>query len=193
MSFLESKNNFDPRPIAELLDSEAISSLKAPPSTVGKGGSTKTGEGLASAELVIFRRTIKALRRNIENVLSRAFTLALRLKGLQGYAKYRLKEFSLRPPEESSQFNQILQQNIIDAWNTGSIGTAEKDRKIRYIHDLTGEPPADAKLREDITDKKLTNSDGENKQTDRTPISNESKEKKREQTRKDKDVGSDRK
>ena len=196
MSFLESKSNFDPRPIATLLDSEAISSLKAPPSTVGKGGSTKTGEGLASAELVIFRRSIKALRRNIENIFSRAFTLALRLKGLQGYAKFRLKEFSLRPQEESAQYDQIRQENIIKAWIMGSMGSDEKDRKIRAMHDLDGPPPADAKLREDMLDNKqgnLSNSDGGDKQTDRTPVSREAKEKKREETRKQNKTGNDRK
>ena len=196
MSFLESKGNFDPRPIATLLDSEAISSLKAPPSTVGKGGSTKTGEGLASAELVIFRRSIKALRRNIENIFSRAFTLALRLKGLQGYAKFRLKEFSLRPQEESAQYDQIRQENIIKAWIMGSMGSDEKDRKIRAMHDLDGPPPADAKLREDMLDNKqgnLSNSDGGDKQTDRTPVSREAKEKKREETRKQNKTGNDRK
>jgi hypothetical protein len=196
MSFLESKNTFDPNPIANLLDSEAISALKAPPSTVGKGGSTRTGEGLASAELVIFRRSIKALRRNIENIYSRAFTLALRLKGLQGYAKFRLKEFSLRPPEESAQFDQIKQTTIVDAWIAGAIGEEEKNIKIRQMHDLEGSPPADAEFKSDLLNKKqgnLTNSDGNEKQTDRTPVSNESKEKKREETRKKQKTGNDRK
>lgn len=196
MSFLESTGKFDPRPIAALLDSEAISSLKAPPSTVGKGGSTKTGEGLASAELVIFRRSIKALRRNIENISSRAFTLALRLKGLQGYAKFRLKEFSLRPPEEAAQYDQMRQETVVKAWIVGSIGDSEKDSKIREMHDLDGKPPADAQLRPDMLDNKqgnLTNADGENKQTDRTPVSRESKEKKREDTRKNNKTGNDRK
>jgi len=196
MSFLESKSNFDPRPIAELLDSEAISALKAPPSTVGKGGSTRTGEGLASAELVIFRRSVKALRRNIENIFSRAFTLALRLKGLQGYAKFRLKEFTLRPPEESAQYDRMRQDTIIKAWAIGSIGDKEKDYKIRAMHDLDGFPPEDAELRPDMLNKKqggLTNSNGSEKQTGRTPVSNESKEKKREETRKRQKTGSDRK
>jgi len=196
MSFLESSSKFDPRPIATLLDSEAISALKAPPSTVGKGGSTKTGEGLASAELVIFRRSIKALRRNIENIFSRAFTLALRLKGLQGYAKFRLKEFNLRPAEELAQYDQMKQENIIRAWTLGAIGDVEKNSKIREIHDLDGLPPADAQLRPDMLDNKqgnLTNADGEKKETDRTPVSRESKEKKREDTRRNNKTGNDRK
>ena len=187
ISFLESRNNFDPRPIASLLDSEAISALKAPPSTVGKGGSTRTGEGLASAELVIFRRSIKALRRNIENIFSRGFTLALRLRGLQGYAKFRLKEFSLRPPEESGQFNSITQDTIIDAWIVGSISTEEKDRKLRRMHDLDGVPPEEAHNREDP---RSTKSD--DRQTSRTPIAEEDKERKREQTRKNQKTGNDR-
>ena len=188
ISFLESRNNFDPRPIASLLDSEAISALKAPPSTVGKGGSTRTGEGLASAELVIFRRSIKALRRNIENVLSRGFTLALRLKGLQGYAKFRMKEYSLRPPEESGQFNSITQETIIDAWIVGSISTEEKDRKIREMHDFDGSPPEEAHVREDPRSAKP-----DDRQTSRTPLAEESKERKREQTRKQQKTGNERK
>lgn len=185
ISFLESKIKFDPRPIAALLDAEAISALKAPPSTVGKGGSTKTGEGLASAELVIFRRTVKALRTLVETIYSRAFTFALRMKGMQGYVKFRFKEFSLRPPEESAQFDSIRIDNIQKAWALGSIGTDEKDRKIRQIHELEGSPPEDAELREDL----LLKGSADERQTERTPIANENKNKNQEKTRQKKKTG----
>jgi len=187
ISFLESKVKFDPRPIAMLLDAEAISALKAPPSTVGKGGSTRTGEGLASAELVIFRRTVKALRTVIETIYSRAFTLALRLKGMKGYVKFRFKEFSLRPPEESAQFDNIRMSNLEKAWIHGAIGDDEKTRKMRQILELEGPPPADAKLRENMLDKP-----GEAKETERSPIANREKEENRSETNKNKKAGSER-
>jgi len=191
MSFLESQTKFDPRPIAELLDSEAISALKAPPSTVGKGGSTKTGEGLASAELVIFRRTIKALRTLVETLYSRAFTFALRMGGYQGYVKYKLNEFSLRPPEESAQFNSILVETIKTSWALGAIGEDEKNRKIRQIHNLEGAPPADAKLNEEILLGKAN--EPLDRQTERTPAAERDKENKRSETNKNKKSGNDRK
>ncbi len=187
ISFLESTQRFDPSPVAKLLDSEQISSFKAPPSTVGKGGSTKTAEGLASAELVIFRRSIKALRRVIETIYSRSFTVSLRLKGLQGFVKFRLKEFTLRPPEETAQFDSLRQDNIIEGWAVGAIGEEEKNRKIRQIHDLEGVPPEDAKIKPEFMGV------GDDKQTERTPISNENKEKEREETRKKQKTGSDKK
>ncbi len=190
MSFLESKVKFDPRPIAQLLDSEAISALKAPPSTVGKGGSTKTGEGLASAELVIFRRTIKALRTLVETLYSRAFTFALRMGGYQGYVKYKLNEFSLRPPEESAQFNSILVETIKTSWALGAIGEDEKNRKIRQIHNLEGAPPADAKMNEEIL---LGKANDPATQTSRSPDAERSKENKRSETNKNKKSGNDRK
>jgi len=192
ISFLESKVQFDPRPIAALLDAEAISALKAPPSTVGKGGSTRTGEGLASAELVIFRRTVKALRTVIETLYSRAFTLALRLKGMKGYVKFRFKEFSLRPPEESAQFDSIRVDIVKTAWAMGSIGEDEKNRKIRQILDLEGPPPADAEMHEDILLGK-SKDDGEDRETERSPIANREKENKRSETRKSQKTGGDRK
>jgi len=188
ISFLESKVKFDPRPIAALLDAEAISSLKAPPSTVGKGGSTRTGEGLASAELVIFRRTVKALRTLVETLYSRGFTLALRLRGLQGYVKFRFNEFSLRPPEESAQFNNIQVDTIERAWILGAIGDDEMHRKIRQIHNLEGKPPADAKLREDLME-----AAGKTKQTERLPDAERQKEENRANTRRNQKGGSDRK
>ena len=187
IGFLESGQKFDPNPIAKLLDSELIASFKAPPSTVGRGGETKTGEGLASAELVIFRRTIKAIRKIVENVFSRAFTLSMRLEALQGYVKFRLREFTLRPPEESAQFESINQETIVSAWEVGSIGDKEKDRKIRQIHNLEGGPPGDAKIRDTFS------GGGTQRQTTRTPIANESKEKNRAETRKNQKIGSDRK
>jgi len=189
ISFLESKVKFDPRPIAALLDSEAISALKAPPSTVGKGGSTRTGEGLASAELVIFRRTVKALRNLIENLYSRAFTLALRMGGYQGYVKHKLKEFSLRPPEESAQFDSIRVETIKSAWILGAIGDDEKNRKIRQIHDLEGAPPKDARVREELMDKP----NNPDRQTEGSPDANRKKEEDRANTRRNQKGGSDRK
>lgn len=188
ISFLESRNAFDPTPISNLLDSELISGAKAPPSTVGKGGSTRTGEGLASAELVIFRRSIKAIRGLVENIYSRAFSICMRLQGFQGYAQFKLKEFTLRPPEESAQYDSIRQDTLTDAWLLGSIGDKEKDRKIRQMHELDGPKPGDAKEREDPRTKKV-----EPGQTERTPLSRESKEKKREETRKTRKTGSDKK
>ena len=185
ISFLESsKQGWDLTPIARLLDSELISSFKSPPSTVGKGGSTRTGEGLASAELVIFRRQIKALRNVIESIFSRAFTLALRLRALQGYVKFKLTEFTLRPPEESAQFESIKQETIISAWKIGAIGDGEKDKKIRHMHGFDSTPPSDAKLREIPTET--------NRQTGRTPDAEGRKEKQREETRKKQKTGSDR-
>ena len=185
ISFLESKIKFDPRPIAALLDAEAISSLKAPPSTVGKGGSTKTGEGLASAELVIFRRTVKALRTIIETIYSRAFTFALRMNGMQGYVKFRLKEFSLRPPEESAQFDSIRVETIKSAWILGAIGDDERVRKIRQILDLEGPAPADAELHMELLEK----GNNPDRQTERTPIADAEKNQNQEKTRQNKKTG----
>lgn len=185
IGFLESRSNFDMTPIAKLLDSELISSFKSPPSTVGKGGSTRTGEGLASAELVIFRRQIKALRRIVETLYSRAFTLGLRMAALQGYAKFRLKEFSLRPPEEAAQFDSIKQTTVIDAWKVGSIGDAEKDKKIRHMHGFDGPAPADASIKE------IPQSN--NRQAERGSDAEGRKEQKRETTRTKQKTGSERK
>ena len=187
MGFLESSNRFDPTPIAKLLESELISSYKAPPSTIGQGGSTRTGEGLASAELVIFRRMIKALRLVVETIYSRAFTIALRLAGKQGYVKFRLKEFTLRPPEEAAQFDSIRQETVIGAWEVGAIGDDEKNRKIRQIQDLDGPAPADAKIRDTFK-----GADASGRQTGRTPDAEADKEANRENTRKDKKTGSNR-
>ena len=185
ISFLESSRNIDPTPIAKLLDSELISGGKTPPSTVGKGGSTRTAEGLASAELVIFRRCIKAIRALVETLYSRSFTLSLRLKGLRGYAEFKLDEFSLRAPEESAQYDSIRQDNIIDAWVVGAIGDDEKDVKIRKMHGLDTNKPSDAGIKEDPRNAK------KDIQTERTPVSRDSKEQKRQQTREDKKGGAD--
>ncbi len=186
ISFLESANNFDPTPMANLLDSELISSYKSPPSTIGKGGSTRTGEGLASAELVIFRRSIKALRKIIEITYSRAFTLAMRLNGLQGYVKFMFKEFTLRPPEESAQFDSTRQTTVILAWQNGAINDEEKNRRLRQIQGFDGPAPPDARIREPITM-------ADSKQTERGADANREKETKRSETRKNQKTGNDRK
>jgi hypothetical protein len=187
IGFLESSNKkFDFKPVLSMLDSELIASHKAPPSTVGKGGMTKTGEGLASAELVIFRRSIIAMRRVIEALYSRAFTLALRLSGRQGFVKFRLNEFTLRPYEEAAQFDSIRQDTILSAWVNGAIGDEEKNRRIRHLHGLDGPAPVDARVREAVTP-------ATNRETERGPIAEEKKETGRQETRRQQKTGNNRK
>lgn len=186
ISFLESKGNFDPTVYSKLLDGELISALKSPPSVVGKGGQQDTGEGLGSAELVVFRRTIKAFRAIPEIIYSRAFTLAMRLEGLQGYAKFKFKEFTLRPPEESAQFDSIRQKTVVEAWMAGAIGDKEKDKKIRHLHGLDGPAPEDAEVREEIPE-------GDGNQAMRDPGNEEGREAKRRETRKQQKTGNNRK
>jgi len=185
LGFLESTGNFDPTAYTKLLEAEQISGYKSPSSVVGRGGNQDTGEGLASAELVIFRRTIMAYRAVIETLYSRAFTLSMRLNGLQGYAKFKFKEFTLRPPEESAQFDSTRQGTIVSAWQVGAIGDKEKDKKIRHMHGEDGPAPEDAEVHE------IPANDG--KQGMREPGNEGDREKKRQDTRKDQKIGNDRK
>jgi len=185
ISYLETTGNFDPAPYAKLLEGENISGYKAPSSVVGRGGNQDTGEGLGSAELVIFRRTIKAFRRTIEELMSRALTLSMRLEGLQGRAKFAFKEFTLRPPEESAQFNSIEVDTIINAWNNGAIGDTEKDKKIRHLLGEDGPAPSDANVRN--VDLPMSS-----KEVMRSPDAEEERENNRRETRKDQKTGNNR-
>lgn len=83
--------------IIAVLDAQNQSALKVMGSVIGKG---EKGVNTASVEARIFSLSAESLNGPIADLLSEAFTLALRLTGYQGYVVCKFDPVELRPSTE---------------------------------------------------------------------------------------------
>ena len=107
---------------AELLKTIAgmsATSLKSNPSILGMriGGSQSMG----NTESQIYLRISKAIQRPVADVLSRAFTLAVRLYGVDAYAKAVFNPIDLRPESELEAFRTMREERILRRLSLGLI------------------------------------------------------------------------
>lgn len=98
-------------------------SLKTPATVSGlrAGG----GQGLSNAETLIYLKVVEAVRSPVEEVLSRALTLAIRLMGIDGYVSFRFMPVNLRPEEELEAYKGTKQKRILELLSFGLINDAE--------------------------------------------------------------------
>lgn len=98
-------------------------SLKTPASVSGlrAGG----GQGLSNAETLIYLRVTEATRPPVEEVMSRALTLAIRLMGIDGYVSFEFMPINLRPEEELEAYKGTRQKRVLEQLSLGLINDAE--------------------------------------------------------------------
>ena len=98
-------------------------SLKTPASVSGLR--TEGGQGLSNAETLIYLKVVEATRPPVEEVLSRALTLAIRLLGIDGYVKFEFNPIDLRPATELEAYLSSRQKRILERLSYGLITDAE--------------------------------------------------------------------
>lgn len=98
-------------------------SLKTPASVTGlrSGG----GQGLSNAETLVYLQVIDALRVPVEEVMSRALTLAVRLMGIQGSVRFEFMPINLRPEEELEAYQGTRQKRVLESLSWGIINDAQ--------------------------------------------------------------------
>lgn len=98
-------------------------SLKTPASVSGLR--TEGGQGLSNAETLIYLKVVEATRPPVEEVMSRALTLAVRLLGVDGYVKFEFNPIDLRPATELEAYLSSRQKRILERLSYGLITDAE--------------------------------------------------------------------
>lgn len=98
-------------------------SMRSHPSILGMriAGS----QSLSNTESLVFVRNAQALHRPVNEVMSRAFTLACRLYGSDVYVEFKLNPINLRPEEELEAFKSMRQDNILEQLSLGFISDEE--------------------------------------------------------------------
>lgn len=97
--------------------------LKTPASVSGLRA--EGGQGLSNAETLIYLRVVEATRPPVEEALSRALTLAIRLMGVEGYVQFGFLPINLRPEEELEAYKGTKQKRILEQLSLGLINDAE--------------------------------------------------------------------
>ena len=98
-------------------------SLKTPASVSGLR--TGGGQALSNAETLIYLKVVEATRPPVEEVMSRALTLAVRLLGVDGHVKFVFNPIDLRPDTELEAYYGTRQRRIFERLSYGFISDAE--------------------------------------------------------------------
>lgn len=109
----------DYKDLLDALSGLTASSLKSNPSILGLriGGS----QNVASTESMLFAQVAEVLQSPVEEVFSRALTMAVRLLGVDVYVKFQFMPIDLRPKHELAGHKAIEQANILELLSTGRI------------------------------------------------------------------------
>lgn len=109
----------DYSPLVEVFDGVQSTSLKTPPSVLGKrmGGS----QNVSSTESLLFIKTAEGIQPPVAAVLSRVMTLAIRLHGFDGYVDVQFAPVNLRPTVELESFLLQTQVRTLELLSLGFI------------------------------------------------------------------------
>jgi hypothetical protein len=116
-------NNADYAALLSTLGNLLGASLKTPASVSGlrAGG----GQGLSNAETLIYLKVVQATRPPVEEVMSRALTLAVRLMGVDGSVQFEYLPVNLRPEDELEAYKGTKQNRILEMLSHGLINDAD--------------------------------------------------------------------
>lgn len=129
----------DYTPLMEIVDGRMSTALHTPPSVLNKrmGGSQNT----SSTESLLYLKTAQGPHGPVSTVLSRAFTLAARLLGFQGYVKVGFEAIDLRPDVELEAFRQMEQARVLEQLSLGFITDQEAGLLLGSGRRAPGAPP----------------------------------------------------
>lgn len=116
--------------LRDIANGRLASGAKVMPSVLGLSAGSSSSN-IASTEAVIYLKSIDgAVRQKLNEIYSRAFTLSLRLFGLDVYARFEYDTLSLRSEPELEAFLQTRQMRILQQLSLGLISDEEASLKL---------------------------------------------------------------
>lgn len=130
---------FDPSQVIErvqkVLNAKLVAGARTMPVTLGFSSTSAAG----SAESLLFLKQCDGIRRKLNEIYSRALTVAVRLMGIDCYVEFAYDTPNLRPDDELEAFRAMKQSRVLEQLSLGLI----TDEEACVI--LTGHlPPAGA-------------------------------------------------
>lgn len=102
-----------------IANSKVATGSKVMPSILGHGAGT---QNMASAETLLFMKNVEGLvQHKLNEIYSRAMTLAVRLFGYDVYVEFKYEEIDLRPKSELEAFFTMKQERILEQLSLGFI------------------------------------------------------------------------
>lgn len=121
--------------IQELADSKMATGAKVLPTVLGHSNGTSN---VASSETLIFMKYVEgSVWVKLNEMLSKVFTMAVRLLGLDVYVEWTFNAIDLRPESELESFKAMKQSRVLDLLSIGMISDEEACLQ------LTGHLPPD--------------------------------------------------
>lgn len=108
--------------LRSMIDSKLATGTKAPPSVLGHGSGSAN---IASAEIQLFLKYCEGIQNKLNSILSRAFTLAVRLMGHDVFVQFEFEAIDLRPRSELAAFRTMEQSRVLELLSLGMISDEE--------------------------------------------------------------------
>ena len=117
-----------------IANSKLATGTKTMPTILGHGSASAN---IASAEALLYMKTADGLvRKKLNELYSRIFTLAVRLYGVDCYVEFAYDDIDLRPKNEVEAFKAMKQSRVLELLSLGFMS----DEEASII--LTGKLPA---------------------------------------------------
>jgi hypothetical protein len=105
--------------LSGIIDAKMATGAKTLPSVLGHGSGS---QNIASSETLMFMRNAQGgVQSKINEILSRALTLAVRLFGQDVYVEFKFDEIDLRPSGELEAFKVMKQSRVLEQLSYGFI------------------------------------------------------------------------
>lgn len=110
-------------PLLNAISGLMATALKAPPSILGLR--LEGSQSLSNTESMVFLKVAAAIRKPVEDIMSRALTLGVRLYGQNAYVVFEFDPIDLRPENEVEAFRVMRQSRILELLSLGLISDDE--------------------------------------------------------------------
>lgn len=104
--------------LSGLADAKVATGAKTLPAILGHGSGS---QNIASTETMLFMQAAEGVQQKLNEIYSRALTLAVRLFGFDVYVEFRYNTIDLRPESELESFRQMRQDRILMQLSLGLI------------------------------------------------------------------------
>lgn len=126
-------------PLLNALSGQHATSLKASPSILGLRLSGS--QSLSNTESLVFLKVARGIQRPVEEVMSRAITLATRLYGVDVYVKFKFDPINLRPEDELEAFKTMHLDRVFRLLSEGFLSDEEAAQELGTGPRAPGAPP----------------------------------------------------
>lgn len=107
--------------VQNVINAKLVSGAKTLPVTLGFSSTSSA----SSSESLLFIKSADSIRRKLNELYSRALTVAVRLMGSEGYVEFEYAPINLRPEEEVEAFKSMRQSRYLQLLSLGLISDDE--------------------------------------------------------------------